>query len=215
MSAGEKISFIFAVDVSGSMYGQKIASANAVLRECLDEIKNINDTGRYELKVSVVTFADKMWMNLQNKDGMNVISPKLEVKKNPDGFYPITSFGSLYRGLQVLFGDQKFSVERGDKHTFLFLITDAKPVDQFAEDFHKLNSMETYKKTAKYVAVTDDQQEKYSNVTVEFVDYKADRIVRMSDLPNEIRKIKIAEFSGMNENAFGSSSNSVYDEIFV
>ena len=68
------------------MYGQKIASANAVLRECLDEIKNINETGSYDLKVSVVTFADKMWMNLQNKDGMNLVAPNLEVKKGTDGF---------------------------------------------------------------------------------------------------------------------------------
>ena len=115
----------------------------------------------------------------------------------------------------MLFSNQKFSVERGDKHTFLFLITDAKPVDQFDTDHNKLNNMTEYKKAVKYLAITEDQPQKYSDVTVEFVDFKADRIVRLSELPNEIRKIRIGEFSGMGDSAFGGTGNSVYDQIFV
>jgi hypothetical protein len=132
--------------------------------------------------------------------------PTLTVKKGEDGFYPVTSFGSLYRGLQVLYGDGKFHVELGEKHTYLFLLTDAKPVDEFAEDHKKLQGVPAYKDTVKYVALTEEQTEKYSDTTVEFVDYRADRIVRMEEMPNEIRKLKMTELSGGTQESFGAEA---------
>ena len=56
----ETVNFLFVIDVSGSMYGQKIASVNASLTECLAELKQIGYSGRYDIKVSMVTFAEKM-----------------------------------------------------------------------------------------------------------------------------------------------------------
>ena len=43
----ETVNFLFVIDVSGSMYGQKIASVNASLTECLAELKQIGFSGRY------------------------------------------------------------------------------------------------------------------------------------------------------------------------
>lgn len=42
----ETVNFLFVIDVSGSMYGQKIASVNASLTECLAELKQIGYSGR-------------------------------------------------------------------------------------------------------------------------------------------------------------------------
>lgn len=47
----ETVNFLFVIDVSGSMYGQKIASVNASLAECIAELKQIVYSGRYDIKV--------------------------------------------------------------------------------------------------------------------------------------------------------------------
>lgn len=53
------VKFLFIIDVSGSMYGQKIAAVNAALTECLAELRQIGCLNDYDIQVSIATFAEK------------------------------------------------------------------------------------------------------------------------------------------------------------
>lgn len=197
-----KISFVFIVDVSGSMYGQKIASVNACLRECMEEIRGFSDMGGYELKVSVMVFAEKMRLLYQDKDIMDIEVSDVVVEKGMDGFYPITSYSCLYSGLKQYFEKQAGRsytgrTNEGDGSTYVVLMTDGKPTDpkQYEKERTQANNCMEFLKAVKYVAIADEQTEKYNDATISFVDFRAERIVRLSELPSEMRKLGMLAFA--------------------
>ena len=96
---GEKFNFLFVVDVSGSMYGQKIASVNAALTECLAAIKQIGFSGQYDINVSIATFAEKLHLQKVNQKPESIEALNIKVEPLEDGFYLVTSFASLYISL--------------------------------------------------------------------------------------------------------------------
>ena len=91
----EIINFLFVVDVSGSMYGQKIASVSASLTECLAELKQLEFSGDYDIKVSLVTFAEKMQIRELNEKTDNISTSQITVETKSNGFILLTSFHCL------------------------------------------------------------------------------------------------------------------------
>ena len=209
----ETVNFLFVIDVSGSMYGQKIASVNASLTECMAELKQIEYSGRYDLKVSMVTFAEKMQLHKYNEKPDNMGAPHIKVEPQADGLYLITSFGCLYKGLKYLFDNIKISDGKQGKNTFIFLFTDANPIDQneYNAAYEAIQNCTGFKNAAKYVGYVEDDSDKFNRETVKFVDYKADHIVRVSEMSGEISKLQMTFFSDFTS----QSDNAKYDQIFV
>jgi len=209
----EIINFLFVVDVSGSMYGQKIASVNASLTECMAELKQIEYSSKCDLRISIVTFAEKMQIHKVNEKPENISSPHLKVEPQADGLYLITSFGCLYKGLKYLFDNKKISDGKQGKNTFVFLFSDAKPVDEKAynDAYEAIQNCIEFKNATKYVGYVEDGSDKFNRETVKFVDYKADHIVRSSEVSGEIGKLQMTFFSDITS----QSDNAKYDQIFV
>lgn len=213
MRTKETIQFLFVADVSGSMYGKKIASVNAAITECLAELRQMDHSDDYDIKVSIITFSEKMQLHKLCEKIGNVGTPHLKVEPQEDGFYRVTSFSHLYSSLSYLFERQVINDSSQGKNTFIFLFSDAKPVD--AEESEKiLEQIQTntyYKNAAKYVAYVDEESDKYNKNTIRFVDYQAERIVRVADMPNEIGKLQMTLFSDFSS----QSDNAKYDQIFI
>lgn len=210
----EILNFVFVIDVSGSMYGKKIASVNASLTECLYELKQLGCSEEYDIKVSIVTFAEKMNFQHINEKQDNISAPHIKVEPQADGFYSVTSFGCLYNGLNDLLSNdksdnRKISDGREGKNTFIFLFSDAKPIDnkEYNEAYEAIQSCTGFKNATKYVGYVEDNSDKFNSETLKFVDYKPDHIVRASEMSGEISKLQMAFFfdltSELDDKKFG------------
>ena len=207
------IEILFVIDVSGSMYGQKIASVNAAITECLAELKALGHSEYFDIVVSIAAFDEKMRLYQLNEKIENIEAPNIQVKKKADGFYPVTSFRCLYRGLKYLFDNHKTDDGNQGKNTIIILLSDAKPIDEqeYEQDWEILKSCPNYKNALKYVVFTEEKQDKFNRNTVKFVDYKADNIIRTDFLTEEISKLQRTFFA----NFFNQEDNARYDRIFV
>lgn len=208
----KKVKFVFLADVSGSMFGQKIASVNAVLNECVAELKQIGSMPAYDIDVSVFGFADKMITYKLNEKIADLESPILKVEKQADGFYMITSFTSLYEGIKKLFAENHIDDGADGKNTFVILITDGKAVDsdEYQTAYDQARDCQAFRNAVKYAAFADEKADKYNKETIKFVDYQADRICRLTDLSGEINKLQMSYFTDLS----GSTDTSGSD-IFV
>ena len=205
------VSFLFVIDVSGSMYGQKIAAVNAALMECLTELKQICSAGEFDIKVSIITFAETLQVLVINERPGNVGAPHINVEPQQDGFYPVTYYDCLYSGLRQLFESGRIVDEKQGENTFIFLFSDAKPVDErdYGSAFDKIQGVPGFKNAVRYFGFAEEGTDKYNRNSVRFVDYKADRIIRVPEMPGEINKLQMTFFSDF------FSSNDKYDQIFV
>lgn len=200
----EIINFLFVVDVSGSMYGQKIASVSASLTECLAELKQLEFSGDYDIKVSLVTFAEKMQIRELNEKPDNISTSQITVEPKSNGFFSLTSFTCLYRGLHHLL-EKKITDGKQGKNTFIILFSDAKPVDRkgYLKYVKEAESCPEFNNAARYVGFSEEESDKYSEETVRFVNCRADRIVSASEIPGEIVKLQMmffSEYNGQDEN---------------
>lgn len=209
----EKIQFLFLVDVSGSMYGQKIASVNAVLSECLAEIKQIAFMGDYDIRIGILTFADSMRWYKVNETPESIVAPNIKVEPKEDGFYPITSFRILYKGIQQILSSGKVSDDKEGKNTFMFLFSDMKPVDdaEYEEVFTGLQKHSVFGHTTRYAVYVDENEDIYNKETIRFVNCKAERVLRMTEIPREISQLQMTFFAGLS----GNGMNDEFDDIFV
>ena len=160
----EIVNFLFVIDVSGSMYGQKIASVNASLTECLAELKQIGYSERYDIRVSMLTFAEKMQLHKINEKPDNISVAHIKVVPQADGLYLITSFGCLYKGLKYLFDNKKISDGNQGKNTFIFLFSDAKPIDEkeYNAAYEAIQNCTGFKNATKYVGYVEDDSDKFN-----------------------------------------------------
>lgn len=209
----ESVNFLFVIDVSGSMYGQKIASVNASIAECIAELKQIGASGQYDIKISVVAFADRMKIHKLNEKTDQIGAVHVKVEPHEDELYPITSFGCLYIGLKYLIENNIITDEKQGKNTFIFLFSDATPVDEkeYNAAYEAIQDCAAYKNATKYVGYAEDESDMYNRDTVRFVDYKADHIVRASEMSGEIGKLQMAFFPDFTS----QSDNAKYDQIFT
>ena len=161
----------------------------------------------------MATFAEKMQFHKIKENLDNICAPHIKVEPQADGLYLITSFGCLYEGLKYLFDNKKISDGNQGKNTFIFLFSDAKPVDEkeYNATYEAIQSCTGFKNATKYVGYVEDNSDKFNRETVKFVDYKAEHIVRASELSGEISKLQMTFFSDFTS----SSDNAKYDQIFV
>ena len=216
----EILNFLIVADVSGSMYGQKIAAVNASLSECIAELKEINSNDQYDIKVTVASFADTMEIHKLNAalDDIGAISMKVEPHTN--GFYRITSYNCLYSGLQNIISNNLMPDGKNGKNTYIFLYTDAMPIDAKDYDaaYESILKNDTYKNAVKYVGYVvedgsymDDKSDMFNKETVRFVDHQAANIVNVSDLSTEINKLQMTLLCS----ATSADDQAKYDQIFV
>lgn len=209
----ETVNILFIIDVSGSMYGQKIASVNASLTECMAELKQIVHVGGHNVKISLITFAEKMRV-LKNNENLDSVSiPHINVEAQGDGFYPVTSFGCLYNGLKLIFENSSMWDGKDGKNTFVFLFSDAKPVDEKAYNaaYEDIQNNTSFRNSVKYFGYVEDGSDKFNRETVRFVENKADHIVRASEMSGEISKLQMTFFADFTS----QSDKAKYDQIFV
>lgn len=188
---------IFLVDTSGSMFGQTIQAVNAAAAECLEVLRE-GQTG--SLEIGYVTFHEQMSQIVLKQD---MTAPVFQVLPNPSGFYAMTSFACLYKGICQLLADHSW------KRLYLILVTDGKPVDrgEYTEFLERAKSLEPFRKAERYVAQVGNETNLVNSDILAFVGLQADRIVplaRLSSLMSRIRE----EISG------GGQSGTPYDRIF-
>lgn len=195
---------IFVVDTSGSMFGQKIEAVNAAIAECTEVIRNHNSSN--SLQMGYVTF-DEKWGDFVIKNDIGTIDFK--VKANADGFYNLTSFQCLYKGLERSLGD----FNNSKSGLCLFLITDGKPADggEYTEVLERVKNMDAFRNSERYVALVGNDVNGMDNDVLEFVGYKADRIVNLNDAASTL--LKVSFLSGSN-NSNNAAEAARYNTIF-
>ncbi len=208
----EKVNFLFIIDISGSMYEQKIESVNASLAECIAELKQIGHSSEYDIRVSIMTFAEKMKFCKINEKIDNIGMFHAKVEPQEDGLYLITLFSCLYKGLKYLFDSKTIFDGQQGKNTFIFLFSDARAVDEKAYNaaYEAIQNCIEFKNAIKYFGYVEVDCGKFNRETVRFVDCKADRIVSVSEVPREISKLQMTFFA----NFTSMRDNTKYDQIF-
>lgn len=199
-----KHTIIFIVDTSGSMYGQKIEAVNAAVAECAEVIRNNNRDN--SLQVGYVTF-DEEWGNLVVKNEIGTVGFK--IKANADGFYRLTKYQCLYEGVEnclVGFNNSKTKL-------CLLLITDGKPSDsgKYIDVLERVKNMDAFRNSERLVALVDNEVNGMDNDILEFVGYKADKVVKLNDVVSAL--LKVSFLSGFNSGS-NSANADHYNTIF-
>lgn len=208
---GKKVNFLFVVDVSGSMYGQKIASVNGVLAECLSEIRQLAAATNYEILVSVAIFAEKMRMEVQNEPAVKVSTPRLQVVKQSSGFYPLTSYSCLYQGMEAIFENNMLNDGNKGNNTFVFLFSDGKPDSEaYERALRTAKSSETFRNAIKYVVLTNMKSKEFRRDILLFADGREERVLEEQEVPAEIGKLQMTFFA----DTASQGSRDPYDRIF-
>ncbi len=179
------VTVIFIVDTSGSMYGQKIAAVNAAIAECLAVLRKYQNKNE-NLMTGYITFDEKIGNFILKKDLGTVV---FKVEPNGSGFYNMTLFSCLYEGMdKVLRNYQNF---RSD--LCLFLITDGKPADsgEYTEPLEKVKSLEPFRRADRYVVLVGNDVNGMDNDVLEFVGFKANQVVQLSDLSGVLERMQM------------------------
>ena len=209
---GEAINFVFFVDVSGSMYGQKIASVNASVSECISELKQLETSTDKTIRVTIVTFAEKLSANPLNKAPSEISIPNMGVVLQPDGFYSTTSYNELYRGIRFLLIKNYIADQKKGESTYMFLFSDAKPVDskEYDQAYNALQGMEFFKNSHRYFANVNDNLDIMTTDILKFVDYNGKQVIPAAEASQVISKLSVE----LSSDSFGQGDNDKYSDIF-
>ncbi len=180
------VSFLFLIDTSGSMHGQKISAVNAVLAECFDEMRDTDACGGFKIYIGAAVFHEEI--KVIQEAGQDLACAAVE--KGEDGFWPVTSYACLYRGLREILDERKAWREECER-LYIFLVTDGKPADtgEYAEEMELTANNSRYKKADRYVVFVGEESDRFREDMLHFVDYKADKILKLEDLTGEVSKI--------------------------
>lgn len=178
--------FFFVLDISGSMHGQRIAAANAALTEALDVIRSLEEREdtREHMYVSLAVFHERTELLLPAGEAKEQKFPYVTAEAGPDGFYPVTSYAGLCRGLREL-------LEGGMSWDCLFIITDGKPADEgeYTEELEALRALEGYRRACTYVVLTEEDCGNLRRDLLRLADDCPDRVIGLSDLSSELSGI--------------------------
>ncbi len=84
------VSFLFLIDTSGSMHGQKISAVNAVLAECFDEMRDTDACGGFKIYIGAAVFHEEIKVIQEAGRALQDLACAA-VEKGEDGFWPVTS----------------------------------------------------------------------------------------------------------------------------
>lgn len=185
--------FFFVLDISGSMYGQKIAAVNAALTEGMDVLRGLDE--KEHMYASLAVFHEQMELLQPAKKVREQRFPYVTVEAGAEGFYPTTSYACLCRGLWEL-------MKNGMSWDYLFLITDGKPADEgeYTKEMEQLKILEGYRNACTYVVLTGEDSWNLERDLLRLADDRADRVIRLLDLSSELSRIGMT-FYQQTENA--------------
>ena len=203
IAMSNKVTILFLIDTSGSMYGRRIEAVNAALVECM----NVLDMSprKNDISVGYVRFDERMGTLILQND----FTPKTySVKANSDGFYNTTSFACLYNGLYDVIGD----LQDVDS-LYMFLISDGKPVDsgEYNEIYERVNSNNVFKNAERYVAVVGDEDLRMNDDVLKFVGSNAANVVKLRDISSLFAKLS---FNSDSSAAASEADSDRYSNIF-
>ena len=205
----ELLQFLFLVDLSGSMVGENIAIINAVFQECLAELRLLKDSGYFDVRVSIFTFAEKLVQIKREEAPDSIAWNDIQITPGADGFFDIASRKTLYEGLDELCSAGGIQDGAGGTHTYIFLFSDGRLVDpaEYGNALHKVKTNNYFLQSVKIAALTAGAQESNSGFALEFTGGRAENIIPASEAPQEISKLRLnlyaaGDQSGLNANEF-------------
>ena len=193
------MNIIFMIDTSGSMKGEKIESVK-------DSISNIlpmlEESGNDDIKLAIQFFSrDIKW---PYDDKLIKIEDYNGINPNCSG---MTSMGAAFISLTEFLN----KIEEGD--TYILLITDGAPTDDYEEGLYKLYQLEKFLEAEKFALSIGDDVD--INVIKEFTG-SADNIYRVHNLDLLTEKWVNKVFSDKNINNLPTSdtTDSQSDDIW-
>lgn len=147
--ASRPLHFIWIVDCSGSMYGEKIGTVNNAIRECIPAMRDeANNNPNAQLLVRTLRFATGAnWISSTPVDIADFAWDDLDA----DG---LTDLGKAY---DLLAG--QLSIPPMPERALppvLVLLSDGQPVDDYKKSFAKLSQLPWFKKSVR-VAISIGQ----------------------------------------------------------
>ena len=186
MDKENKIELIFAIDTSGSMYGDKIAAVWAALNETINSVRGVIRDYKAQVDVYYMTF-DSSFSEMQQIN-VNEGFPKFEIKTDENGFYKLSKFEALYSGM-LAFAENRKVCSSG-----LILITDGKindPSSNYSDKVELINSLRYryLKESRRIVACVNKESEKAYKELIAFVNHQADRVFDIQKLSLEVETL--------------------------
>lgn len=203
------VTVIFLIDTSGSMYGNKIAALNASMVECWETLRAYSRKHKGLLKIGYATFDEKMSTIMFVPNMEEAEAPQFSVDKRSDGYYALTSFRCIYEGIENYIKNRK---DKDATHCF-YLVTDGKPVDslKYTEIMEQVKSTDVFRHAKRIAAVVEKDSNSVDKDLLEFVGYKADKVIELNHLSNEVEQMLTWEFEDASDT---NDSNAKYDSIF-
>ena len=193
------MNIIFMIDTSGSMKGEKIES----VKDSIDNILSmLEETGSDDIKLAIQFFSrDIKW---PYDDKLIKIEDYNGINPNCSG---MTSMGAAFISLTEFLN----KIEEGD--TYILLITDGAPTDDYEEGLYKLYQLEKFREAEKFALPIGDDVD--INVIKEFTG-SADNIYRVHNLDLLTEKWVNKVFSDKNINNLPTSdtTDSQSDDIW-
>ena len=199
-----KSTIIFIIDTSGSMYGQKIVAVNAAIAECAEVVRNYDKNSN--LQIGYATF-DERWGGISLKKNIDIETFKITA--NPDGFYRLTSFQVLYEGLE----NELCISDNNCCALCLVLVTDGKPADsgEYTDVLERVKSTNVFRYAERFVALVGNDVNGMDNDVLEFVGFKADRVVKLNDAASALLKVSFLSTFGQGSD---TGDAAIHDSIF-
>lgn len=196
--ARRTMTLFFIIDVSGSMYGEKIGAVNTAIREVLPEIKSISaENADAEIKIAVLSFSNgTQWLS-------NPVSAEGFIWNNVSAGGG-TDMGCAYTELNSKLSRSAFMGETSGCYApVLFLMSDGAPTDDYKAGLAKLQENKWYKAAIKVaLAIGSDAD---TGVLAEFTGNS--ELVLTVHTPEMLKKV--IRFVSVTSSKIGSKSSSV------
>lgn len=182
--------FLFFVDISGSMLGKNISVVNAAIAEAINVIQQSNVEKKCNVQIGIYSFNDKVYTVTKLNSIEYVTSPILRIVPDKEGFYSLSSFNSLYNGMNELFNRMKYDANRDC--VFLFVASDGKATD-IENDIiiHSLRNNPIYQNAEKYISLPDLEWQNVQNNVKQFVENNSSNAISLEQLPDLIAKLQV------------------------
>ena len=196
--ARRTMTLFFIVDVSGSMYGEKIGAVNTAIREVIPEIRSISSSNADALiKVAVLTFSN----------GTDWIQKPVEAESfvwNNLSACGGTDMGAAFNELNSKLSKNAFMGDASGCYApVLFLLSDGCPTDNYKNGLTTLQENKWYKAAIKVaLAIGKDAD---LNVLTEFTGNK--ELVLTVHTPEMLKRL--IKFVSVTSSKIGSKSSSV------
>ena len=193
------MNIIFMIDTSGSMKGEKIES----VKDSIDNILSmLEETGNDDIKIAIQFFSrDIKW---PYDDTLIKIEDYNGINPNCSG---MTSMGAAFISLAEFLN----KIEEGD--TYILLITDGAPTDDYEEGLYKLYQVEKFREAEKFALPIGDDVD--INVVKEFTGCP-DNICKIHNLDLLTEKMvnKVFSEQNINKQPISDTTDTQSDDIW-